>query len=685
MHSRAICVLLVLLCGCAGQQGVVVDGKTYGVTKGVFRGRWWSYYERGVSYLSGGLLDEAASDFEHALRGRSRDAWQARTYGLHFVEYFPNRELGVTCYLLGRLDQARDYLERSLGQIDTARANKYLDLVTRAQIARGDIADTKAPDLQMSLADGGFVTTREVAFELSATDDVGVARVEVNGQVVPQRRSGEHVTVADSLLLDEGTQEIRVQVGDLADKTTSSTVKLEVDLTGPTIGLFKPRDFTVTEAASVRLQGVCVDRNGVQSVVVMGGEPRTEAQTGRRVEFSANLPLKEGRNEFIVIARDVAGNETRSAINVYRGKEDAAAQLWQLKGRAPELLRLARNAGTGELPEVPEEAPLSVSLRSPKPERPYRHNKTLYVYGDATARTKVAALAINGEPFTDLTGAPKETFSRRIPIDAAGDAVVPVTVEARDDEGHETVESLQVEVRPVQIDSPDSKLPLAVLAFSGEAVEPSLAELLRVGTEASLFEAGRFRVLDRTRLQDVLTEQQLAAALADPNEAIALGKLTNAQVFLIADVFEHGEGVEIKARAISTETSEVLAIVDTYIEERDKPEQLDAGFDALAAELEKVFPRLSGEILSVRPKSDGDEMLLNWTREDGVREGMYLLVVEETDPWLDPATGAVIEPGEMVEVARGKIQALLSAGAKAKAQQEQENTELNAGMAAITM
>ncbi|MCX5769402.1 MAG: hypothetical protein NTZ09_03895, partial [Candidatus Hydrogenedentes bacterium] len=65
-----------------------------------------------------------------------------------------------------------------------------------------------------------------------------------------------------------------------------------------------------------------------------------------------------------------------------------------------------------------------------------------------------------------------------------------------------------------------------------------------------------------------------------------------------------------------------------------------------------------------------------------------LLVVQETDPWLDPATGTVIEPGEMVEVARGKIQALLTQGAKAKAlkpDQQQESVKLDAGMAAITM
>ena len=666
MFKRGMAVLLVALMGCAGQQGVVVDGKTYGVTKGVFRGRWWSYYERGSSFLAGGLTDQASVDFQQALRGRSTDTWQARTYGLHFVEYFPNRELGIAYYHMNRLDEARQYLEKSLAQVDTARANQYIDLVTRKQISSGQISDTADPSLQTSLKDGAIVSSRRVPFEVSANDDVAVARLEVNGKAVPQRRSNAQITVADSLLLNEGTHEITFKAGDLADKSAATTVKLEVDLTGPTIGIFSPRDFSVTNADSVRIEGVCVDKNGIASVSL--AEKALTTQTGHRVEFSTDLPLQNGDNTFVIIAKDAAGNETRSAIKLFKGdKQSSAARLWELNARAPQLLQFAQDAAPAALPAVPPAAPIAIALRSPQAEKPYRHNKTLYVSGDATAQTKVAALTINGEPFNELTGAPKETFSRRIPIDIEGDAVVPVDVKAQDDQGHETMTSVKVNVHPVQLDSAESKLPLAVLAFAGEAVEPSLLELLRVKTEASLFAAARFRVLDRTRLLDVLTEQQLAAALANPDEAIVLGKLTNAHILLVADVFDRGGGVEVEARAISTETTGILARTDTYIDDKNSSERINAGLEALAADLAKAFPRLSGEILSVRPKPDGDELLLNWTREDGVLEGMHLWVVQETDPWIDPATGTVIEPGEMVKVAEGRIQALLTQGAKAKA------------------
>ena len=73
--------------------------------------------------------------------------------------------------------------------------------------------------------------------------------------------SRPQATVADSLLLNEGTHEIAFKADDLADKSAATTVKLEVDLTGPTIGIFSPRDFSVTMADSVRLEGACVDKH----------------------------------------------------------------------------------------------------------------------------------------------------------------------------------------------------------------------------------------------------------------------------------------------------------------------------------------------------------------------------------------------------------------------------------------
>lgn len=141
----------LIVAGCAGQQVLTKNGQEYGATKGVFHGRWWNYYERGVSYLAGEFYTEAEADFRKALEGRSRDTWQARQYGLHFTEYFPNRELGVVCFKTGRLDEAEKCLQDSLAQVDTDRAQYFLAEVKRAKIAKGELKDTSAPALTLPI------------------------------------------------------------------------------------------------------------------------------------------------------------------------------------------------------------------------------------------------------------------------------------------------------------------------------------------------------------------------------------------------------------------------------------------------------------------------------------------------------------------------------------------------------
>ena len=66
--------MCLLAAGCATQEGAVREGRQYGVTEGVFHGRWWNYYERGASYLAGQFYEEAAADFAQAVTEDSRQA-----------------------------------------------------------------------------------------------------------------------------------------------------------------------------------------------------------------------------------------------------------------------------------------------------------------------------------------------------------------------------------------------------------------------------------------------------------------------------------------------------------------------------------------------------------------------------------------------------------------------------------
>ena len=330
---------------------------------------------------------------------------------------------------------------------------------------------------------------------------------------------------------------------------------------------------------------------------------------------------------------------------------------------------------------------LLIKLKSPNPEKPYRHKRTLRISGDVVSQSKVASLTINGKPFESLTGAPKESFNQRVPIE--GEQKTTITIAAKDDQGHETTQAFDVDIRPVEINTNASKMPVAVLAFAGPDIDPAVSERLRLGAEGQLFESERFNIVDRTRLQDVLTEQQLAAVLADPSQAIQLGKIVNAHVFLVADLFERDEtGIEIRARAISAETSTILETLDAFVKDKSDSAQVEAGCRKLAAQMLEAFPRVSGQLLAVKAKEDGDQLLVDWTEEDGVREGMYLLVVVEDEPFIDEDTGEALGPADIITIGRARIESFLGeTGCKAKAIKgdDAEGVELVKGMAAITM
>ncbi|MCP4110994.1 MAG: hypothetical protein GY749_36635 [Desulfobacteraceae bacterium] len=56
----------------------------------------------------------------------------ARTFGMHFTDYFPHREKGLIHYLEGDYKTAKSELELSAKQYPSAKALFYLDKVRKA-------------------------------------------------------------------------------------------------------------------------------------------------------------------------------------------------------------------------------------------------------------------------------------------------------------------------------------------------------------------------------------------------------------------------------------------------------------------------------------------------------------------------------------------------------------------------
>ncbi len=89
-------------------------------------GEWFREYAKGLDAAEDQEWQTAVSYFQEAIRGNSTDNENVRTYGLHFIEYFPHRELGICYYHLGEHSSALRELQLSVNQQPSARAQDYL-------------------------------------------------------------------------------------------------------------------------------------------------------------------------------------------------------------------------------------------------------------------------------------------------------------------------------------------------------------------------------------------------------------------------------------------------------------------------------------------------------------------------------------------------------------------------------
>jgi hypothetical protein len=92
-------------------------------------GEWYKLYEDGLEAMENGEYKKASDLFIEAIQGNPDDDENVRTYGMHSIEYFPHRELGICLYLMGDMNGARQELQISMKMEPSERAKEYLNQI----------------------------------------------------------------------------------------------------------------------------------------------------------------------------------------------------------------------------------------------------------------------------------------------------------------------------------------------------------------------------------------------------------------------------------------------------------------------------------------------------------------------------------------------------------------------------
>lgn len=649
------------------------------------RGRWWNYYHRGIDYGQSRLYEKARQDFETAISLRAKDQRMARTYGMHFIDYFPHRELGIIHYHRGEYQKADKELSTSIRQFSSAKAKYYLDK-TRKAILRNSGVPKGSPEITFlspalpgegkeQQKDSGIpssICTGSVSVNIclenairtschpvvirgKVTDPLFVSGIRVAGMPVFLEGSEKKVVFEKKLNLPGGKHVISVYAENLMEGKTQKSLVLFVDRDGPLMTLrFEPKTLGAGNNIpdSLRMTLVVHDPSGVAEVYVNHAKrfpddhhnPREDAEC-RSVDIPVSLWQSDKRQPvsdpfsrpLIFAAKDCLGNRTGTTIylrDIYP-RENGNRRFFQKTD-----LLLAKNPETaafdggiaffGGRKKNDAHGP-QISLKGVN-DQEILFLDQFYLEGVIRDDSDISRVEVNGRRFAHTKG-PFVMFSHMVPLEKGKNRI---HILAEDIHGNLTAKTLEVHRKIPAQKMLAARLSVSVFPFSAASGNNSFANAFCTRLVPAFMERERFRMIERLNLEGILQELRLSRTdLVDPEQAVKAGRLIAVRAVLTGGIIETQDGVEVVAKMIDTETAEILSVQDVYSEEKDIPgiQELCRG---LALKFHRDFPLLEGDIMEISGKNIVFDLGRKW-----MKPGRGVIVYREI-PFSHPETGKLL-------------------------------------------
>ncbi|WP_419659398.1 hypothetical protein [Desulfosarcina variabilis] len=273
------------------------------------------YYERGVEYARCECFDLAIDDFKMAISESVSDQWDYLKPGDWTLDLFPRRELGIIYYKMHNYEDAERYLELSLSQTYSDKANYFLNLTRRALVQSTPRPFT-TPKIILDEESGLFLTRANPVVVSGFVEDdnyiekclVYVQGSMINGKLQRINRPQKHLRFRETFNLLSGLHEIKIEATNLKGIPASRKVTVQVDREGPDI-FFEP----IGEGAyqNIRkwsINGYLTDEAGAASLTIDGQPVDLTLEN----HFSHVVDSME---TVTVIAKDILGNATHSYIS----------------------------------------------------------------------------------------------------------------------------------------------------------------------------------------------------------------------------------------------------------------------------------------------------------------------------------------------------------------------------------
>ena len=660
---RLLFIFLILLMsgfvGCTVQKSAYIkDGKEYGVTGGLFKGRWWHYYERGLSFAEGGFYKEAIDDLHAAIERRHDDQWRSRTYGMHVVDYFSHRELGIIYFKLEKYHEAVAELEDSLRTAESAKAKYFLNKARRAILEESG-ADALPPLINIVQPSVKTVTNKfTVTLKGEAEDDFFVSSLSVNDAPLLLELSAGTVPFEQEVPLKQGTNEISIRVSDLTGKTTEKILKVEADREGPVIIIDEER----LAGRRVVLAGYITDRSGIASFSINDREiPITDGRSSvgdaseayvREMEFHQEIDIPEDEDTVRLLVRDIAENITRGAIQAGSidqgmrkpGAEDPLSHMPLLAAvfQADEKAGPAQYALMDSIKQILDHTSPVIRVNDMSADQTV-YTDSLFLEGSVSDASNITSLFINGESALIRKGK-KVFFNYLTPL---GEGENTFIITAGDTFGNRAEKVITVNRVVPKIRKLGSRMTISILPLESRGVALIPGDTVIDSMINAFVKQERFQIIERERMREVLRELKLSqTVIVDPDTASKVGRIVVADAMLTGSVHETENSIEILTRLVDTETSHVIDAEDVFSEDKSL-RGISSLVHGLALKYKQNFPLLEGSIL----KKDGTSVLIDLGSDKKIRKNMSIIMFREGEAVTHPDTGRILgtEPKQLGE------------------------------------
>ncbi len=600
---------------------------------GTFRARWWSYYQRGLERAEKADWQNALGDLKKAISMRPKDQRMARTYGMHFIDYFPHRELGILHLDRGEIDEAIQELEESLRAEESAKAVYYLNKARKIRLMNQKEITVLPPSITLYAPLSGTVLRNTSAIVKGNVKGKGlISKLLIGGIPCRFDLAEDSVDFVQEIPVDEGPNKIIITAQDLLGNTSEKELLVTGDREGPAITIAEIFTEEREGQKFVRVRGEVSDAAGIRAVVIQNKQ--IEAEGVKTYHFDLTLPEEAKKGKLIITAFDIPGNATTAEIDIER--EITAFN----KSEQPILLA----SNVSQIFSSGKDAPV-ITLREAEDLPPVFVDK-YYVEGEANDNRAVERVVINNKEFSTKR-AKKVFFSKTTPLH---EGINRIVIEAYNTSGNKAVTEFTVKREIPAALQIGSRMTLTLLPFdmTGNVVPGHLAYDLLTD---SFVAQKRFNLLERAKLEQVLLEQKIAVAkLTDLKYSIKVGRIMSADGMLATSLKEDPKSLEVISRIINTVTSEVMDVKDVYTEDKS-PAAIKELMDGLASKIARSFPLVEGLII----KKGSKEVYSDIGAATKTRRHTGVIICRKGDEIKHPVTGKSLGQ-DIVKLGQGYIE-----------------------------